>query len=84
MNLLEKLKDKQTWYSFLNHKLEKGALFFEEEKQLRDFIIYLTKRINRFQTRRNNSISSICRKLLLLFVYAEAHKLKKKQAPQRS
>lgn len=38
MNLLEKLKDKQTWYSFLNYKLEKGTLFFEEEKQLRDFI----------------------------------------------
>ena len=38
MNLLEKLKDKQTWYSFLNYKLEKGTLFFEEEKLLREFI----------------------------------------------
>lgn len=38
MNLLEKLKDKEIWYSFLNYKLEKGTLFFDEEKELRDFI----------------------------------------------
>ena len=38
MSLLEKLKDKDIWYSFLNYKIEKGTLFFEEEKELRDFI----------------------------------------------
>lgn len=38
MNLLEKLKNKEEWYSFLNYKTEKGALFFDEEKTLREFI----------------------------------------------
>ena len=38
MNLLENLKDKEIWYSFLKYKLEKGTLFFDEEKELRDFI----------------------------------------------
>lgn len=38
MSLLEQLKNKEYWYSFLNYKLEKGTLFFNEEKDLRVFI----------------------------------------------
>ena len=38
MDILEELNNKNTWYSFLNYKIENGTLFFEEEKELRDFI----------------------------------------------
>jgi len=38
MSLLEQLKNKETWYNFLNYKLEKGTLFFNEEKELREYI----------------------------------------------
>lgn len=38
MSLLEQLKDKELWYAFLNYKLEKGTLFFNEEKELREYI----------------------------------------------
>ena len=65
MNLLEKLKNKEIWYSFLNYKIEKGALFFEEEKELKEFIDgeqYLEK-VNKLNT--NEFCFSLPEKMLV-------------------